>query len=128
MEDFVQHGFMLGLVPRPHEALFISNSVLFYQFHNYSSQFSSFRSIMYLGCPKTHPIYFLSSMATLYQIHYKSLSIKKYGSKKNNWKKYAVNLSIAPCSENRSNHDSIKSLISLVLYGFKSPNWQLDAV
>jgi hypothetical protein len=39
-----------------------------------------------------------------------------------------VNLSIAPCSENRQNHDALTSLISLVLYGFKSPNWQSDAV
>ena len=56
-----------------------------------------------------------------------SPSVWKYGPKNNNWKN-AVNLSIAPCSENRSNHDALKSRISLVLYGFKSPNWQLDAV
>jgi len=42
--------------------------------------------------------------------------------------KNSVNLSIAPCSENRHNHDGMTSIISLVLYGFMSPNWQLDAV
>jgi hypothetical protein len=32
--------------------------------------------------------------------------------------KNSVNLSIAPCSENRYNHDALTSIISLVLYGF----------
>jgi|GEM_PF-4917746 len=39
-----------------------------------------------------------------------------------------LNLSVAPCKENRFFHDVLISQISLVLYGFKSPDWQLDAV
>ena len=39
-----------------------------------------------------------------------------------------VNLSVAPCSVNRAIYDALTSKSSLVLYGFKSPNWQLDAV
>jgi len=39
-----------------------------------------------------------------------------------------LNLSVAPCRINRCIYDASTSMISLVLYGFKSPNWQLDAV
>lgn len=39
-----------------------------------------------------------------------------------------LNLSVAPCSKNRKFYDAETSKSSLVLYGFKSPNWQLDAV
>jgi hypothetical protein len=41
---------------------------------------------------------------------------------------YVLNLSVAPCSVNRAIYDALTSMSSLVLYGFKSPNWQLDAV
>jgi len=39
-----------------------------------------------------------------------------------------LNLSVAPCSENRYFYDALTSHKSLVLCGFKSPDWQLDAV
>jgi len=47
-----------------------------------------------------------------------------------------LNLSVAPCSENRYFYDALTSISpkyptshkSLVLCGFKSPDWQLDAV
>ena len=57
----------------------------------------------------------------------KSLSMGTYGPNKITLEN-ALNLSVAPCSVNRLIYDALTSMSSLVLFGFKSPNWQLDAV
>ena len=38
------------------------------------------------------------------------------------------NISVAPDRGNHQIHDASTSIFGLVLYGFRSPNWQLDAV